>query len=296
MSRAVFCPTRGDPFLISYWLRHFEHWRDHIDARLYLAVTGPQSDRVKEAIRTDPNLRPDDRVMLSTTWLDHGPAMQLLAFVTEDVVLLQEDDLYVRDPATAVEVIEAVEREYDVAAAPCHNCSPEIRAASLDYTGREPGLNPRFLAARTSVLHSVRAHFGCYVFPAGTTIPSLGGYVAREDCSSDAFCAAGLELRERASVLELVEDDRKWFHAGSLSTPGPMSDGPEFAFEGARAEGAVWCPRVSWWERFVRTWRDGLDAEHEAYSAVVEELVGIVGRAGVDAARARYDRMIVWPE
>lgn len=298
--RAVFTPTRGDPFLLAYWTRHLRSWRSEFD-RLYLCVSHPVSAPVKVAIRT--MLEPGDVVFFSEKPLDHGEALQTMSFVTEETLLLCEDDSFVCNPQAVGATFRVIERaEADVMAAPCHNCSPEILTASTLRRDREPGLNPRMLFARTRNLHDLRTPYIPRGWRAGDEIPYLGGYVAQEDVSCDTFLAASLEIREELAVYELPEETSAWFHAGSLSTPSPFADAPEHAVNGALAEGCAWADRVSWWRRFAEEWAGGIPVhgqpllrpEYEAYRALVDELVGIVGVDKVDAATARNDERITW--
>lgn len=262
MSRAVFLPTPGDPFLIAYWLRQFSSWADLVDT-LYVYVSWPQEPEVIERIRTDVAAA-GGVCIVSESVAEHGQALNtLLDQCVEDVVFMCEDDLYIRDRAGLAACFERVEQEGVVLGVSRGSMSMEIvNAVKAEYkTG--PALWP-FVIARTENLRHLTEPFGARWWQAGEMVKGIH-YTCIEPCNADTFGAASMEIRGRLPVIEF--DPAIWQHIGSLSS-GPATDD----YEHVRAAAWSWKTRLEWWTRFHAEWPGGLEAQHTEYGQALERL------------------------
>ena len=267
MSRAVFLPTPGDPFLVSYWLREYAAWKQHTD-RLYVHMSFPQEPEVAERLRADIEaaggvcVLPPDVVPR-----EHGQALNaLLDQCEEDVVFMCEDDLYIRNPEMVRRYFERVEEQSTVIGRPRGSMSMEIVHALHGQYPQGAGLWP-FLFARVEDLRRLSEPFGARWWAAGETIKGVN-YTCIEACNADTFGAASMELRGLVPV-EVGESEQRggWHHAGSLSS-GPYTKD----YEHVRAAAFSWRVRVGWWEKFHATWPGGLPEQYAAYGQALDRL------------------------
>lgn len=262
-SRAALLPTPGtNPFLISYWLRHFESWAEHIDT-LYVDISWPTQDDVRERV-----VRDCEAVGASVSYYtgkferDHGQALnEMLARVKEDTVMLVEDDFYVNDPAIIPAQFERIESgEYDAVGVPRGSMSAVLQehAGSGWGAGDEGSLCPWMLFTSTFTLRRL-GWLGATHWYAGDKVPGLEIRLP-DEASADTFGAAAFMLRSfdaRVFLLPKPDDDGPYMHVGSLSS-GP------FNAEVQHGE-ASWTRRLEWWRRFSDAWPGGLDDYKAAY-------------------------------
>jgi hypothetical protein len=269
MSRAVFLPTPGDPFLVSYWLREFQAWREHTDT-LYVHISWPQAPEVTERLRAD--IEAADGVCVlppDVVPREHGQALNaLLDQCAEDVVFMCEDDLYIHNPELVRAYFERVEAESVVIGRPRGSMSMEIVNALKPAYPSGAALWP-YVFARTEDLRSLTEPFGARWWAEGETIKGVN-YTCTEACNADTFGAASMEMRGRFPVVVgEPETGRRggWYHVGSLSS-GPATHD----YDHVREAAGSWSNRLMWWQKFYDTWPGGLPEQHAAYKEALDRL------------------------
>lgn len=95
--RAALLPAGGDPFVIAYWLRHYEQlWADEVD-ELHIRVCGQNEPAVRDYIREIVDAAPHAKVDFLRDRTDHGAVLQGMAEESDaELVLACEDDAFVR--------------------------------------------------------------------------------------------------------------------------------------------------------------------------------------------------------
>lgn len=271
MSRAVFLPTPGDPFLVSYWLRQYEQWRDLVD-KLYVYISWPQEPEVIDRLRADIEAVGGIcvRAVSQGTRHEHGQALEeMLALCGEDVIFMAEDDLYVQDRHAFAAYFEQVEREGCVIGRSRGSMSMEIVNATKERYPNGAALWP-FVFARTRALRSLTERFGARWWAAGEEVKGID-HTCEEACNADTFGAASMEIRGRFTVVEgaipTIWGSGPWFHVGSLSS-GPATDD----YEHVRSAAWSWRTRLEWWERFYEQWPGGLERQHAEYGQALDRL------------------------
>lgn len=313
MTRAAVLPMGPDPFLAAEWLRTFERWRHAVD-RLYVILCG-QEDAGLQSYVADKVAAMDGYVECAPV-LDHGVAIrQLMGAVTEDLVMLCEDDAFVRMPEKVGECFERIERgDFDVVGCPRASGTPEVievgntRFGNLVASTGEAGplLWPCFLFARRADLERVD-NYSVWGAQAGE---SLFGKVFSQEQAMDTFGYASLMLRENGARISVEPNYRadlrqmdgwgktQWFHVGSLST------GYGKYFCGPRANTGIWaalrdtdltdwCKRVAFWELVSERGED-LGDTRVAYREGVAELARETGmdRAVISDWRTKFERLM----
>lgn len=279
-SRACLLPLPGDPFIGEYWLRNYERvWGNEVD-KLYVFVNGQTDDRVIGYLR--------DRVdsLGGVFWsqsgrLVHGHAMrQLVQRCEEDLVLLMEDDAFVRAPGAVDSAFRLIEDDVvDFIGTPRGGMDPQIEAAAIAKWGQferagggsGPGIWPCFFFGRTADLTSTSQRFESWAWQVGDTIPGLEYLVEDRVQTTDTFTTTAFELRATglrfASCVQhkelwdkdlAVYPDAAWFHAGGLSNADFLRErGAEVC--GARLdiggtfEGKDWAHRIWWWRHILNS-------------------------------------------
>lgn len=276
MSRAILLATPGDPFLIAYWLRNYDEWRElaRID-ELLVCVSWPTAPDVLEHIRFEVAARGGITVYHGARGLvEHGEAIKLLLpFSSSEYVMLAEDDVYFRTPGFVCGTFDVLEgpSPYEVAGIPGVGMSAELQLAGTARGWQGPGLRPMCLFARREALAALTEGLCARNWVAGEHVVGLN-YLCREPCSADTFAAASFELLALYNVFYLPQPSAAgpYEHAGSLST-GPYVADDVLAYE-ATINLPGWKTRLSWWETFWREWPGGLEDEYERYGSALERI------------------------
>ncbi len=275
--RAALLPTPGDPFMLSYWLRNYETWRDQVD-ELVVVVNGqkdPELQQYAQKIVTEAG----GRCLVITDSLGHDGAMRYLLANTEaDLIVMCEDDAYVRHPEAVGQAFERIEQgKTDLIGSPRHE----------DYFGQTQewgtyiagdlhelrhGLWPAFLFARRSDLMATDQRFQDQAWWIGDHIPGWG-VVTPEACEFvgigpemvhlDTFFSTTFQLRAAGLRTELVHhvvvqdpkateewlaEDPPWFHVTNLSTlPAVLNGDPVETLPDWAPGGGKWTRRLAWW-------------------------------------------------
>jgi hypothetical protein len=331
--RAALLPAGGDPFLLAYWLRHYRTWADEVD-ELRIVVCGQNDPTVQAYISARVAEVPHASVEFFAGRTDHGAVLRHLVDATSaDLVVLCEDDAFVRHPGVIASRFALIERgELDIVGTARGNAGPNLlaRAAQLwgepEQTGSgETGLSlyPCFLFARKADLP---ANLGASNWKTGEYIECLD-YTTTQEEAADTFCEAtwflrhaGLRIRAESAYRSdaahfgpgrrMVDGgtntgDAPWFHVGSLSSGygcsfmvDQQNDGYWRLVEIVRPKGELydWEKRMSWWTRVADMTQGDLPAFHDAYRASLDQFMHDVEAdpAGVARWRANYDPLVTW--
>jgi hypothetical protein len=247
--RAALLPTPGDPFMLAYWLRNFETWREHVD-ELVVFVNGANPDDYDtlHAMVRDAG----GRFLWSSHRAGHDGALRaLLEHGTKaEHVVLCEDDAYVRHPKAVDEAFRKVITGHtDIVGSPRHEdyaSSPlQVWPDRLTTNHEEVrrGLWPAFLFMRRADLLATDRQFGDRRWNLGQTIEGLGIAVTPELCAFvgiapdyihlDTLFGTTFQLRSEGLRVELIHhvrlfdaaaaekwiaEDPPWLHVTGLST------------------------------------------------------------------------------
>ena len=316
--RAALLPAGGDPFLLAYWLRHYRTWADQVD-ELRLAVCGQDDPAIRSYLAS---LAGPGIVLTFHPRTDHGALLgQLIAETPADLVMLCEDDAFVRSPAAVGEMFRQIETgATDIVASPRGSASTEfydtvierygnLTAAETGETG--PFFWPCFLFARKADLLRTDGHFGAW--PEGTPIP-LADFSPPGPQAVDTFGWASVQLRATGLRVSVVPQYRAqkttwpgapWFHVGSLSSGyggSFLGDYPADLlarhFAAIRNDLYDWHKRMSWWQRVWERWDGGLPEHHDAYGQAIRDYMTGTGMAqgAVDEWRRLFDELVTWSE
>ena len=227
MSRAVFLPSAGDPFLLSLWYETWKKWR-HIVNRLYVYYNGPVEKEVVDYVHNLYNqdniefVYPDNERMKFVYVKDstmHGEALKALTqLATEEIILFMEDDGYILKPEYAENVFKQIESgEYGLAGSPRGSCSANIwnkasKFYNLDYSGygdKGPNFWPNFFFCRRSNLLKTDLHFWAKHWEKGEYIEELD-LAVDEHTVGDTFVWGSMQLRyimktENRKILEIPQ-------------------------------------------------------------------------------------------
>jgi hypothetical protein len=278
--RAALLPTPGNPEMLAYWLRNHETWRDEVD-ELIVFVNGalPEAAAACWRMVTAAGGR-----FITVPWSTghDGAMLRLLQETHADLIVMCEDDAYVRHPGSVSAAFDRIEdgatdivgspRGEDYITSPLAQWGP-YRPGLLKELRN--GLWPAFLfARRDDLLDHTDRFYGDRGFPRGGHIPGWG-YVSPEACAYvgiaaefihlDTFFATTFQLRLAGLRTELVHhvrvfdaaateawvaEDPPWFHVTNLSTlPAVLAgDRPETLPDWAPG-GGLWTRRVAWWQR-----------------------------------------------
>jgi hypothetical protein len=314
--RAALLPTPGDPFLLSYWLRNLATWRDYVD-EVIVCVNGQSNPDV---VAYDRRIIEEagGRMIYSEQTLGHDGAMlRLLEETRADVVVLCEDDAYVRHPSEVLLAFDKIEVGYaDIVGSPRHEdyagqameWGPYVAG---DLAELRHGLWPAFLFARRSDLLNTDQKFGDRGFPRGGAIPGWGPVtaeacdfigIAAEFVHLDTFFATTFQLRAKGLRVDLqhhvrlydakatedwLAEDPPWFHVTNLSTisyvvPNAHTPGshiyPVEEIPDCGPGGGLWTRRVAWWQR---TWLRADDEAREALPGYLDHLERFIEATGM---------------
>lgn len=247
MSRAVLLPTPGDPFLLKYWLEDFsKYYKSEVD-KLYVCLNTPIE---KEVVEYEQRLL--DKYGANYIYIDHqiehGDGIKtLLDMVTEDYLMLVEDDAFVFKTGFVDQCFQLVESgQTDCVGSKRGSCAFEIleeakKIWGIDYEGAgDQGCNfwPCFFFCKTETLRNTDQHFKAKAWGKGTKIEYLNDYEMKETGYGDTFVNTSLQLRYQGKKFVYVPqyhgspEDLKhyenkqylwdgkspWVHCGSLSS------------------------------------------------------------------------------
>lgn len=325
--RAALLPAPGDPFMLAYWLRNYETWRDQVD-ELVVCVNG-QTD--PEVIAYDQRIieAVGGRMIHSPYTLGHDGAMLRLLENTEaELIVMCEDDAYVRHPEAVGASFAKIESgETDIVGSPRHEDYAGAWQEWGDYVPGDlaelrHGLWPAFLFIRRADLLATDKVFGDRAWPRGGNIqgwgyvgPAVCDYVgiAAEFVHLDTLFGTTFQLRSAGLRTDLVHhvrlydpkatedwlaEDPPWFHVTNLSTlNGVTAGGDPSVLPDMDEHGGLWTRRVAWW---LRTYHHS-DQETPGHAVFGVQLGDFITRTGMrpeDLAAwfARFDPWVTWDE
>lgn len=205
MSRAAILPFPGDPFLINYWLKFYDNvWSKEVD-KLYIYLNTfaekPVVDYIKARVEKSPNIH----FVYNPAQIEHGDAINhTLELVTEDLVMLIEDDAFIFRPGMVDACFKLIESgDKDIVGSKRGSCSFEILEAAekkwnIPATGfGDNGCNfwPCYFFTKTSILKKTSRRFGARSWLKGETITPLAIVVEAPEVVGDTFVNTSLELR-----------------------------------------------------------------------------------------------------
>ena len=311
--RAALLPTPGNPEMLAYWLRNYETWRDEVD-ELIVFVNGATPEDVARDWRMVTEA--GGRFLSQPNTAGHDGAMlRLLEETGGDLVVLCEDDAYVRRPGAVRAAFHLIESgDADIVGSPRHE--DYITSPLADWGHYQPGdlrelrngLWPAFLFVRRRDLMATDRWFGDRGFPRGGTIPGWG-YVSPDACAYvgigaefvhlDTFFATTFQLRNAGLRTELVHhvrvydaaateawvaDDPPWFHVTNLSTlPGVLAGARPETLPDYAPGGGLWTRRLAWWQRC------GIDVS--SFLARTD-----IPQGELDRWNRRFDPWVTWRE
>lgn len=255
MGRAVLLAYPGDPFLLNYWLHFFDTvWGEEIDS-LYIGMNTPIEKEVVDYIyaRIEKSRKITGKnivVEYQDHMADHGPTInKLLDLVTEDLVMLIEDDGFIFRKGVVDKCFKAIESgEYDIVGSKRGSCHMEILQAAqrkwgLQYEGegdQGPNFWPNFFFTKKALLLQTDRNLAAKAWHKGETIPALDYIVLDDVIYGDTFVNTSLQLRaivplgriyivpqyhgspddlEHAQRQQyLFDGGAPWTHIGSLSS------------------------------------------------------------------------------
>ncbi|MFA5768353.1 MAG: hypothetical protein WC871_02295 [Bacteroidales bacterium] len=306
MSRAAILPTPGDPFLLNYWFEFFEDvWCGEVD-RLYVMANNVSDPDVVEYIKNRLNSLKIAAVVYEHK-AEHGEAiLAALNYVTEDHVMLIEDDGFVFKPGMIDRCFSFIERgDYDVIGSKRGSCGTQILKLAqqkwgIQYTGlgdQGPNFWPCYFFTQSDLLRRL-APYGAKFWAEGDMIEPFG-VEAAYDQAGDTFVESSLKLRgiidhnriayvpqyhvhpddfEHYEKHQSIWDGQaRWCHVGSLSsgwanmldTTKPLPAGPTTEFERREYE-----RRAQWWLAFWRHREPGkLEKQAAEYKAGIDRLI-----------------------
>lgn len=259
MNRAVLLPHPADPFMFRYWLNLFNKvWSNEVD-RLYIYISSPMERPIMDYMIDLCNKNGKINLQWHNDIVDHGIALdRMLDVVTEENVMIIEDDGFIFKPGYVDECFKAIESgNYDIVGSARGSCAQEILDAAqarwnLDYSGigdRGPNFWPCYFWTKKSILLQTDRNFRAKHWKAGEIIPGIDLFVDKEaGLIGDTFVNTSLQLRgiipqerirmvpqyhgspldldDYASNRNLWDGQAMWTHVGSLSsgTHGVLAD------------------------------------------------------------------------
>lgn len=247
MTRAVFLPFTGDPFLLRTWLTCFDIWKDEID-KLYVMLNVDVPPEVYQDCASllkkycQQDIECKVFLLYENHLLDHGPALnEMLDICVEDLVLLVEEDGFIFKKGVVDKCFKMIEEgKTDIVASPRGSCSKEIYEKAEKIWGtpaQAPNFWPNFFFISCENLLRTDRHFHAKSWNKGDYIKELDLTITDEVAPADTFVWVSIQLRSMGlrvhlteqyhSFIEDIQDkvqirgifDRKcpWVHIGSLS-------------------------------------------------------------------------------
>lgn len=249
-SRAALLSTCGDPFILLFGVKLWQQrWHNEID-KLYINFNNHVGVSPEVVAECFAELVKDPRIVFvyHATGIGNGlPQVELLKLVTEDLVLLLEDDFYIFRPHFVDAQFRRIESgETDILGSPRGSCGKEVWEAAqkkynLDYSGlgdKGPTWWPTGFYCKRKDLLKTDLDFGSKEYKAGEYFEEID-HTFQQTEYSDTFAWASLQLRYlnlrsidipqfHASPEEIEYYEQKsnkwepgteigWIHAGSLS-------------------------------------------------------------------------------
>lgn len=248
MSRAAILPFPGDPFLLHYWLMHFEQvWQNEVDT-LYIYLNSTIEAEVVDYIRELCSRNPKINLQYNDVQIEHGDAInRALDIVKEDYVMLIEDDAFVFKVGAVNHCFSMLEQEgvqiVGSKRMSCHGSISDKAAAkwNLSYLGvgdQGPNFWPCFFFSSKELLLRTDRQFGARAWSRGEEITYLSmpgnPHIVQDDVVySDTFVNASLNLRC------LVDADKIVYVKQNHGSPLDLDDARErkLLFDGS----APWC-------------------------------------------------------
>ena len=249
MTKAVFLPLSGDPFVALFSIKMWERWADEVD-RLYINYNnhaGVPQEVVSEFLSQIKN--PKIHLIYHPTGIEHGQALKELTRISqEDLIMFLEEDAYIFQEGIVSKYFKMIEDgETDIVGSPRGSCGMEIWDASkekygLDYSGygdMGPNWWPNFFFCKRSDLLKTDLNFGSIQFKPEEYCKELN-HTFKTVNNGDTFVWASIQLRamglrsisipqHHASPNEIedkVKEEQNWhpslqpfdrIHIGSLS-------------------------------------------------------------------------------
>lgn len=311
--RVALLPAMDDGFSIAFWLRNFRTWADEVD-RLIVLTSGPSAETIPiEGERIDVLRYPGD-------WVQHGAALNILVGHTApgDLLMLCEEDGYIRRPGVVREHFDRLEAGLDVLASPRDGGSMDLLDAAHKRWGecragdeQGTGFWPAFCFIRRDILTATDSLYEPRRWRKGQVVPGLRRRAREDGASDETMMSVSWQIRDSGARIELTEQyrvsvgflmqkwlprDPPWMHIGSLSAGAGLYNGVS-RFDPAHVASIPydWTRRISWWRRFA------LDAPEDhprraRYLALLDELVRDSGLDPylVEKWSETYDRWITW--
>lgn len=305
MNKAVILPTPGDPFLLNYWMKLFDDvWGSEIDT-LYVHINSPAPKEVIDYLHKRFD-RPNIHVKYTPAMIDHGEAIKtILPEVTEEYIMLVEDDGFIFKPGIVAWAFEQLEQNrYDIVGSKRGSCGFEIIDKASEKWGipmdgegdQGPNFWPCYFFTTTAILRSID-NYSARMWKSGELVEPLD-LIVKHDQAGDTFVEASLQLRNKIPAGRIIHlpqyhvhpDDEehykqnksiwdgkaRWLHVGSLSSGAfnlldanrPLPQAPSNSFEKREYE-----RRVQWWQTFYDNREPGsIEAYAKEYQTGIERL------------------------
>lgn len=247
MSRAVFLPTPGDPFMLHYWLKNYQRWQHFVD-KLYVCINTPIGKEAEDYMK-EICVENNAEVIYFHNQVQHGDCLnECLERCQEDYTLLVEDDAYVVRPDMIDYCFKLIESgEVDLIGGKRGSCAFEILKKALEVWGvqyegiGDQGCNfwPCWLFTKKELLLKTDRNFNAKAWNAGEIVPGVN-LVADKTIYGDTFVNTSLQLRAlipsyrirtfhqyHAGQVDLEDYENHrglfdgncpWVHIGSLSS------------------------------------------------------------------------------
>lgn len=276
--RTALLPTPGDPFMVAYWLRNFETWRDQVD-ELIVLVNGQTDGVILDQIKRQVT-NVGGTIHTTEHRIGHAQSMNwLLEFCQTEHFVMCEDDAYVRRPDAIGAHFYRIENGVtDLVGSPRHE----------DYAGQyqewgpyvpgdlaelRHGLWPAFLFGRRDDLLATDRAFGDRLWRLGENVAGWGPVTQEavdfiglypDAIHLDTFFGTTFQLRAKGLRTELVHhvrtydaqateewiaEDPPWFHVTNLSTLDQVLSGQPVETIPDIGNREQWARRIAWWLR-----------------------------------------------
>lgn len=215
MSRAVFLPSPGDPYVLLHCLSYIDNWINEID-KLYININSAIDPKLIEKTIVKLN-HPKMDITYVDHSLDHGGSLNyMLERCSEDNILLIEDDSIIFKKGIVDRYFRVLENnEADVIGSPRGSCTNWIwetarERYNLDYSGfgdKGPNLWPCFLYTKRQTLLDTDRNFCARRWSKGD---SLMGQTVPGDEAGDTFVNTSIQFREKGlRIMEIPQ-----YHCG----------------------------------------------------------------------------------
>lgn len=325
----------GEACTLAYWLANFQTWRDEVD-ELYVLINNlyyPDLGRfAREAIEAA-----DGTVTFITGRVQHGDCIDALVATAHakdpnGLVVLVEDDAYVRTPGKVRECFDRIEAGLvDVIGSPRYQdrITDPVEGSwgplTKDWSEIGRVLWPTFLFARSADLMATNRRYGYDTWQVGETIAGLDIEVTPELCAYintgsyaalDVFYgtsyqlrAAGLRIEHINRVrpwlpepaTEWVKEDPPWVHITEVSTilgavmPLIPGEQPDDDFPDKAPGGGRWTRCVAWWDILGRT-EVAIPGHNDRFRGWLDRFIEVadIDRAEMARWQERFEPWVTW--